>query len=33
VTIAATRKFADAKGRLIANLLTGGKAHDCPVAG
>ena len=33
----ATRKFmhsqmADARGRLIAILLTGGQAHDCPVA-
>ena len=25
--------LADAKGRLIAILLTGGEAHDCPVAG
>src|SRR5688572_32584457 len=24
--------LADAKGRLIAILLTGGEAHDCPVA-
>ena len=24
---------ADAKGRLLAILLTGGEAHDCPVAG
>jgi transposase len=24
--------LADAKGRLIAILLTGGQAHDCPVA-
>src|SRR5678810_245849 len=24
--------LADAKGRLIALLLTGGEAHDCPVA-
>jgi transposase len=31
----ATRRIhalADAKGRLIAILLTGGEAHDCPVA-
>jgi transposase len=30
----ATRRFtlADAKGRLIAIMLTGGEAHDCPVA-
>ena len=31
----ATRRFhalADIKGRLIAILLTGGEAHDCPVA-
>src|SRR6201988_5387355 len=31
----ATRRYtplADAKGRLIAILLTGGEAHDCPVA-
>ena len=30
----ATRRFdalADAKGRLVAILLTGGEAHDCPV--
>jgi transposase len=25
--------LADAKGRLLAILLTGGEAHDCPVAG
>ena len=25
--------LADVKGRLIAILLTGGEAHDCPVAG
>jgi transposase len=25
--------LADAKGRLIAILLTRGEAHDCPVAG
>jgi transposase len=25
--------LADAKGRLIAILLTGGEAHDCPIAG
>jgi transposase len=25
--------IADAKGRLLAILLTGGEAHDCPVAG
>src|SRR5262249_12465047 len=25
--------LADTKGRLIAILLTGGEAHDCPVAG
>src|SRR3989440_10082726 len=24
--------LADAKGRLIAILLTGGEAHDCPIA-
>jgi transposase len=24
--------LADAKGRLIAILLTGGQAHDCPAA-
>ena len=24
--------LADAKGRLIAILLTGGEAHDCPLA-
>ena len=24
--------LADARGRLIAILLTGGEAHDCPVA-
>jgi transposase len=24
--------LADAKGRLIAILLTGGDAHDCPIA-
>ena len=24
--------LADAKGRLIALLLTGGEAHDCPIA-
>jgi len=31
----ATRRIhalADAKGRLIAILLTGGEAHDCPIA-
>jgi transposase len=26
------RALADAKGRLVAILLTGGEAHDCPVA-
>ena len=25
--------LADAKGRLLAILLTGGEAHDCPIAG
>lgn len=25
--------LADAKGRLVAILLTGGEAHDCPLAG
>ena len=24
--------LADAKGRLLAILLTGGEAHDCPIA-
>jgi Transposase DDE domain len=30
--LATCNQRADAKGRLIANLLTGGEAHDCPVA-